>query len=241
MFMYMIHYQWLSAEVFSSFLLCLFCLFTPRIALPVQLYPKQIDSYWSPDWSTHAITDLVVYRSVTCDGSTSAAIAVTHRAPSSLQLHRFITGGSSNYDARFSRPTIQGFSSYDASTAADQLVTNASALRRNPSSFCVFHYPPLRSNDSRNSGLAIPPHQTWQTVKKRKRTHLTPLTSQLETSSVISRNWFDELSHLSDNDTHKFVEYLPTTAGTSRNQQAREHKPPPTYMHGVTIRTLCPL
>ena len=48
------------------------------------------------------------YRSATCDGSTMAAIAVTHRAPPTLQLHRSITGGSSNYDARFRRPTIQG-------------------------------------------------------------------------------------------------------------------------------------
>jgi hypothetical protein len=89
-------------------LLCLFCLFTPDIVLPAQLYLKQIGPCWSPDWSTQVTTGLVVYRSATCDGSTTAAIAVTYRASSSLQLHRSIMGGSSKYDARFRRPTIQG-------------------------------------------------------------------------------------------------------------------------------------
>ena len=89
MFMFVIHYKWLSADVFSSFLLCLFCLFTPRIAQLAQLYLKQIVSCCSRH------NDLVVYRSATCSGSTTAAIAVTYRSPPSLQLHRLITGGFS--------------------------------------------------------------------------------------------------------------------------------------------------
>ena len=50
---------------FLLFFLCLFCLFTPRIALCAQLYLKQIDPCRLPHWSTHITTDLVVYRSAT--------------------------------------------------------------------------------------------------------------------------------------------------------------------------------
>ena len=64
-FMFMIHHQWLSEDVLSSLLLCVFCLFTPRITLPAQLYLKQIDPCRLPHWSTHITTDLVVYRSAT--------------------------------------------------------------------------------------------------------------------------------------------------------------------------------
>ena len=65
--------------------------------------------------------------------------------------------------------------------------------------------------------------------------HLTPVTSQLgASSSFTSRNRFDELSHLSDDDIYKLEEDLPATAGTSRTQQSREHKPPPIYVYGVT-------
>jgi hypothetical protein len=61
--------------------------------------------------------------------------------------------------------------------------------------------PPPKSNGPLSSGLAIPPHQTWQTVKKRKWTHLTPDTSQPGVSSPFtSRNRFYELSHFSDDD-----------------------------------------
>jgi len=95
--------------------------------------------------------------------------------------------------------------------------------------------PPAQSNGPLNSGLAIPPHQTWQTIKKRKRTHLTPVTSQLgASSSSTSRNRFDELSHLSDDDIHKLDKDLPATGGTSRTQRSRKHKPPPIYVYGVT-------
>ena len=95
--------------------------------------------------------------------------------------------------------------------------------------------PPPESNGPLNPGLEIPTHRICQTVKKRMRSHLTPVTSQQEdSSSFTTRNRFDEPSHLSDDDIHKLDEDLPATAGTSRTQQSREHKPPPIYMYGVT-------
>jgi hypothetical protein len=64
---------------------------------------------------------------------------------------------------------------------------------------------------------------------------LTPDTSQPGASSPFtSRNRFDELSHLSDDDMHRSDEYLPATEDTPRAQQPREHKPPPIYAYGVT-------
>jgi hypothetical protein len=63
--------------------------------------------------------------------------------------------------------------------------------------------PPPRSHGSQGSGLATPPHRAWQTVKKRKWSHLTPDMSQLGASPPFtSRNRFYELSHLSDDDMH---------------------------------------
>jgi hypothetical protein len=95
--------------------------------------------------------------------------------------------------------------------------------------------PPPLSNRPLNSDLAIPSHQTWQTIKKRKRAHLTPVMFQLgASSSFTSRIRFDELSHLSDDDIHKLEKDLSTTAGTSRTQQSRENKPPLIYLYGVT-------
>ena len=52
-------------------------------------------------------------------------------------------------------------------------------------------------------------------------------------SPFTSRNRFDKLSHLPDDDMHR-SEDLPNTAGTSRTQEPREHKPPPIYVYGVT-------
>lgn len=59
--------------------------------------------------------------------------------------------------------------------------------------------------------------------------------SQSGTSSPFtSRNRFDELSHLSDNEMHRSEEDLSTTEDTPRTQQPREHKPPPIYVYNVT-------
>jgi hypothetical protein len=43
-----------------------------------------------------------------------------------------------------------------------------------------FITPTPQSNGPLNSGFSIPPHQTWQTVKKRKRAHLTPVSPSWE-------------------------------------------------------------
>jgi hypothetical protein len=45
--------------------------------------------------------------------------------------------------------------------------------------------PPPQSNGALGSGPATPPHQTWQTVKKRKWAHLTPDMSQLGALAFI--------------------------------------------------------
>ena len=95
--------------------------------------------------------------------------------------------------------------------------------------------PPPQPNGHLGSESANPPHQTRQTVKKRKWTHLTPGTSQPGASSPFtSRNRFDELSLISDNDMHRSDEDSPATEDTPRAQQPREHKPPPIYVYGVT-------
>jgi len=90
--------------------------------------------------------------------------------------------------------------------------------------------PPPQSNGTLGPGPATPPHQTWKIIKKRKWNHLTPETSQPGTPSPFtSRNRFDELSHLSEDDMHRSDEDLLATAGTPRAQQPREPKPPPIY------------
>ena len=100
---------------------------------------------------------------------------------------------------------------------------------------------PPQSNGTLGPGPATPPHQTLQTIKKRKWTHLTPETPQPGAlSPFTSRNRFDELSHLSEDDMRRSDEDLPATADNPR-AQPREHKPPPIYMYGITIiTTWCP-
>jgi len=53
-------------------------------------------------------------------------------------------------------------------------------------------------------------------------------------SPFTSRNRFDELSHLSEDDIHSFNEDLTANEGSPRAQQPRERKPPPIYVYGVT-------
>ena len=82
-------------------------------------------------------------------------------------------------------------------------------------------------------GLGFP-HQTWQTVKKRKWTHLTTAPSQPEAPTPFtSRNRFDELSQLPGGDTPMPEDHT-TPAGASCSTQQREHKPSPIYLYSVT-------
>jgi len=77
--------------------------------------------------------------------------------------------------------------------------------------------PPPQSNGTLGPGPTTPPHQTWQTLKKRKWKHLTPEMSQPGTPSPFtSQNQFDELFHLSEDDMCRSDEDLPATAGTPR-------------------------
>jgi len=95
--------------------------------------------------------------------------------------------------------------------------------------------PPPQSNGTLGPGHATPPHKTWQTIKKRKWTHLTPETSQpAAPSTFTSRNRFDEFSHLFEDDMRRSDEDLTPTAGTPRAQEPRVHNPPPIYVYGVT-------
>jgi len=90
--------------------------------------------------------------------------------------------------------------------------------------------PPLLSNEPIESGPVFPLHQTWQTVKKRKASHLTPAPSQPGAPPPFtSRNRFDELSHHPGGDT-PMPEDLTPPAGASCSPQPREHKSPPIYV-----------
>ena len=241
-FVYVYVYETISDSVQTYFLLflCLFCLFTPRIALPAH----STSSKWTPaGYQTDPHTPLLIWLST---DRPHVMAQLRPQSPSHIAPHQL---------SSFAAPSLEDLptttpGSADLPSKVSLHMTpppplNSSRPPPPPSSQTPHRRArsitlPPQSNGPLNSGHAIPPHQTWQTVKKTKRAHLTPVTSQLGTSSSFtSRNRFEELSHLSDDDIPK-LEDLPATAGTSRTQQSREHKPPPIYVYGVTIRTWCP-
>ena len=75
-----------------------------------------------------------------------------------------------------------------------------------------------------------PTTHPWQTVKKRKRTHLPMETATRGHQSPFnSPNQFEELSHLSDDDTQTPASVPHETTSSEHATQPRVHKPPPTY------------
>jgi len=85
----------------------------------------------------------------------------------------------------------------------------------------------------------IPNNHSWQTVKKRKRTHpLTISTTRGNQPPFNSPNSFAELSHLSDDDIEAFASAPHATLSSGQTTQPRVHKPP-RYMYTVlpTIAT----
>jgi len=85
----------------------------------------------------------------------------------------------------------------------------------------------------------IPTNHSWQTVKKRKRTHpLTISATRGHQPPFNSPNSFAELSHLSDDDIQAFASAPHATISSDQAMQPRVHKPP-RYMYTVlpTIAT----
>ena len=79
-----------------------------------------------------------------------------------------------------------------------------------------------------------PTTHPWQTVKKRKRTHLPMETATRGHQSTFnSPNQFQELSHLSDDDTQTPASVAHGTTSSEHATQPRVHKPPPIYVYCV--------
>jgi hypothetical protein len=80
-----------------------------------------------------------------------------------------------------------------------------------------------------------PTNHPWQTVKKRKRTHLpTEMAPQGHLTPFNSPNQFEELSHLSDDDIQTPATDPHTTTSSKQVTQLHVHKPPLIYVYGVT-------
>ena len=79
-----------------------------------------------------------------------------------------------------------------------------------------------------------PTTHPWQTVKKRKRTHL-PMetTTRWHQSPFNSPNQFRELSLLSDDDIQTPASVSHETTSSEHATQPHVHKPPPIYLYGV--------
>jgi len=76
---------------------------------------------------------------------------------------------------------------------------------------------------------------SWQTVKKRKRTHPFPTSAARGLQSPFnSPNSFAELSHLQDDENQASAPLPSTTPSSDPATQLRVHKPPPIYVYGVT-------
>jgi hypothetical protein len=83
--------------------------------------------------------------------------------------------------------------------------------------------------------LEFPTNYSWQTVKKRKRTHSPTISTTRGLQSPFnSPNSYAELSHLPDDDTQATDSAPPETISSDRTMQQRVHKPPPIYVYGVT-------
>ena len=81
-----------------------------------------------------------------------------------------------------------------------------------------------------------PTTHPWQTVKKRKRTHL-PMetTTRGRQSPFNSPNQFEELSHLSDDDTQTPASVPHETTSSEHSTQPRVHKRPRYMLRGYKL------